>query len=565
MKINPYSFSLLFFMLVNLFLNMEGNDWGLPYRWHSDEIVADVLHMASDKTLVDPSGYFLHVTGYHLFLLFFFIPVYVYLILTHYPLEPLKEAASVSWIHMARLFPDFASGIYIYTRSLSAILGMLTVYMTYRLGKTLYGKKEGLFSAAFLSVCMGFTGLNHLAKYISLMNFLIMVVLWLSVRGNVRLGFLIAGIASSVRLHGPILFVPLGLSLLFLKTSILDKVKMLFQSFFLYLLGIVLGTPSLLTHFSDYSHHLIYRYQTQLIPLSSQPLSIWAGSINYFFEFFSIYGIPLALMILIGFGYQLFRIFQNKIRKEEIMILSFIISYFIIIAFFLEDKFPETKHIIAIVPPLTLYGGKYMAALFEQKFSPAFASITFVCIFLFSFSYSMKANTVYKREDTRHLSTRWIQNHVPKNSKIEVFDQLHYVASAQIMNDHEIMYLGKSSKNFKDKHFFKWIIGLKDKEHYLQYINQFDSSSDYILIDMENVDAIYSPSYQDHIKGRIEYLRSLFKGEKKFKLKATFQTHNPKILFPGIRGVVYHKNLFWDPIPSYEATANTIYLFEKIK
>ena len=210
---------LLFCIAISIFLSVYGNTWGLPSRWHADEKIAHVLHMAHQTGLYDPIALFMHTTGYPIFLLIALIPFYFFLKLFHFPLAEIKAAASISWIHMADLFPEFANGIYIYARALSALIGGATVLALYYLGKDLYGKRTGLFAAAFLSVCMGFLGVNHFAKYIALVNFLIVLTLWMAVRSIKHqthgphtyfyAAFLFAGLTASVHLHGPLLLLPL--------------------------------------------------------------------------------------------------------------------------------------------------------------------------------------------------------------------------------------------------------------------------------------------------------------------------------------------------------------------
>lgn len=570
---------LIIFIIINLFLSVYGNKWGLPSRWHSDEKVADVLHMADEKKLTDPIGAFLLPTGYHIFLLTFFIPAYGYLKLINYPIADLKEAASISWFHMAKQFPDFAVGIYIYARTLSAILGALTVYLIYLLGKETYDEKTGLFSAASLSVCMGFIGVNHFAKYQSLVNLLIVLTVLFclkALRGETTksshryllFGFFFAGFASSVHINAPFLLLPLFLTFIFIISDSVNKIKRFILQFisyiFLYIAGIVLGTPSLLSDFSSYFLKLGHKYNASIINKpATETTPFFVGPINYFFEILSIYGIPLFMLIAFGIFSRLF--YWKKISKKEIVIFSFIFGYYFIMTILHVDKYPQTKHIIAIIPFLAIFAGKLMSEVFiNRNFSRIGKCLFFSLIFLYSFAYSFKADLYFIKGDTRYESTQWIIKNIPKGSKIEVLDQLNYVASDDIMNDYEIIYFGRSSKDFKGKYFFKWNT-VEDREEYLKYINKYDSRSDCILIDMpsDNLEKYLNPQ-GSHIPGRTEYIDSLFKNRKNFKVVKIIKPTNKMIESEKIKGLLYLQNFWWNPIPSFKDTAITIYIFKRI-
>jgi len=90
--------------------------------------------------------------------------ILAYLKLSGYPIEALKRRGFRIMDAYAKLFPDFAVNIYLYSRALSALLGALTVFLIYLIGKKIFNEKAGLLSAAFLAVTMGFAGVNHFAK-----------------------------------------------------------------------------------------------------------------------------------------------------------------------------------------------------------------------------------------------------------------------------------------------------------------------------------------------------------------------------------------------------------------
>lgn len=558
---------------LNFWLNIYANDWGLPSRWHSDEKVAAVLDMADKKTLVDPNDSFYHPTGYQLTLLMSFIPVYGYLKLINYPLAELKAAARVSWDHMAGVFPAFARGIYIYARGLSALFGALTVFFLFLLGRELYDKRTGFISSAFLSVCMGFIAVNHFAKYISLVNMLIVLTLFLCVKAlNLRgvkdgrrflnLAFFTAGFACSVQFNAFLLPLALFLTAAYLiniKRSPKEFILFLIRGGLLFILGIILGTPAIITNFKDYALRFFSTYVADKPP--QEDISLLASPLNAIVEMAQACGMPLFILALLGIAHAVFR--WKKISPKEIVIFSFIAVYYFVVAVLGEDKYPQTKHVIAIVPLLLIFSARFTAGFFSSRRFPKSAAYTVsLAIFAYSLAYSFTADLVFREGDTRHASTNWINENIPKGKKIEVFFQLSYVASTRIMNDYEIIYLGRSSKNFNGRHFFRWD-EVEDKESYMEYLNKHDSGSDYIIVNIKDVDSIMSTALEHYIPGLNRYLKALFMNEKHFRIAAVFKAKNQKIKSRRLRGLLYFQNFWWDPVPDYSVTANTIYIFKR--
>lgn len=570
-KIN---FLVLTAVIINFALNIYGNTWGLPFRWHADESVVNTLHMAGEKTLIDPIGEFLKPTGYNIFLLVTFIPAYIFLKIVNYPLGDLGQAALVSWNNVALKFPDFAGGIYLYARIVSAILGALCVYLIYLLGREMYEEGTGMFSAVFLALSMGFIAANHFAQYVSLLNLLIILVLLLCVKAQksdsasgirklLLFAFLAAGFAVSVHVNAPLLLLPLSLTFMFAFNKIADKFRLkiliLFGCGFTYITGVLLGTPSLLTNLKDYLSSTAYGGIVSANTLGGG-MSIFIGPVNYFFEVLSIFGLPIFCLVCLGLARWIFS--PADISRPQITVYSFVFGYYFIMTVLNQDKYPQDKYIIAIIPLLAIFAGKFASDLIKARAFPRVAKILFFSlVIIYSVFYSIKADWHFLSGDTRYASTDWVYKNVPKGAKIEVFDQLDYCLSSSVIKDYEIIYLGRSSKKSYGKGFFKWN-KIEGREDYLKMINADDSSSDYIVIDLNDLNEFLASKSVSHIAGLNEYMRSLFTNQKNYRLVKKFEPRNKKI--ENDRGFIYSKNMLWDPIPSYRTTANTIYIFKRM-
>ena len=300
----------------------------------------------------------------------------------------------------------------------------------------------------------------------------------------------------------------------------------------------------------------------ELIHTPKQETVSWiVRSLNHLFEILSIYGFPLFILVVLGFLGTLLH--WRKIQRGEIIILSFTAAFFFIMSCVFTDPYPQTKHIIAIVPLLALFSAKAMETFFVcARSSIRLKSACFGLIFIFSFVYSFKGVSVFRQGDTRHASTEWILKHAPPHATIEVFNQLNYAAKTTLMKNYDIVYLVQHSKGFQGKHFFKWNRVAK-REAYLRRINQTDSISDFILITMNDISKLNNPRYMDHIPGVGNYLKALFEKKKNYDIVAVSEPKNKKIMSHLIPGWIHSENIFWPPIPSYTVTSNTIYIFKR--
>lgn len=554
---------LLLLIIVTLFLSIYGNNWGLPSRWYADEKVSNVLHMIAKKTFVDVYDFYYHPTGYQMLLGIFLVPFLVYLKLSGYPLDALKEAASVSWIHMARLFPDFAVNIYIYSRILSAILGVITVYMVFLMGKRLYNEKTGLISAALLSVTMGFAAVNHFAKHISLINLLIVVSLFFAIRGRLLWAAFFVGFSCSVQLNGFLLTLPLLTAFIYNYKGFGQFLKVSIAGSVFYIIGFIIGTPSVLYSLPQYLKTFNGLFLTNATAGAESRAPFFVGPANYLFELLSIYGVFIFFFIICGIIYALIN--WRNTTKGEVIIDTFVIAYLLIMTVLFTDKYPQTKHIIAIVPLLVLFGGRAISIFLENRKISVFLKYLIVAfVFLYSFVYIIKADMVFAKDDTRYASTEWIRKNVPKGSTIEVFNQIHFVFEECILDNYEIIYMGHSSKEYNQAKIPRWV-DVSDRDEYVKHLNKDDSLADYIAININHMDKLYAGKFLSYIPGLDSYVKDLFEGKRNFKLVKVFRPKNKKVMHKNLGNIIIFEDIFWNPIPDYESVSPTIYIFKKNK
>lgn len=555
---------LLVILILGFCLNIYGINWGLPHRWNVDEQVATTLHMIGDHSLVPRD--LTHPPLYFYCLALFLCPYLIFLKITNYPFNIITEAASVSWLKLSLVDPAFAINIYLIARLLSAIFGVLTIYAVFLIGKRLYDENLGLISALILSVCMGFSSINHFAQGTSLVNLLciITVVFCLKAidenefRKNFYLACLFSGLTFAAKYNGAILIVPLITAYVLIYRKSVFKQNIVFNrqawgGIFSYLAGILIGWPTLLTNFKNYYGLLFTKDHTSIFVKYPDYATVNAksgyfqGMINYSIELIHIFGLPLALFVTAGIIYCVFMLFKRDsfIKKDKLILLfSCVLPYYLIICSF--NRPPLVKYAIIVIPFMANIGAiaiyKFISALKFHRIRYLFVVFTFV----FSILYTFSSDLIFAKNDTRYKVAQWINKNIPENSTIEIFTQPSWVLSDKIFPRQNIVFLGRSSFESKNSNIYN---AFKDSnatfnslEDYFKDIPKNGLRSDYILIPyFDDIDNYLLTGPQGD-----KFIYNLLKGRLNYKFIKEFSSNS---------------NWLWNIKTDY--TSPTIFLFKR--
>ena len=141
-------------MLLSICLNLWGNSWGTPDKWHPDEIVDEATALVKNKSL-NPHFFAYGGLPYYVVAATAVLPVGVYnLAFDRKPAED-SGAAIAQWRDRKN------SNLRIAARTVSALMGTLLVFFTYLIGDILFGTWPGVLAAAFLAVCPYFVEIAH--------------------------------------------------------------------------------------------------------------------------------------------------------------------------------------------------------------------------------------------------------------------------------------------------------------------------------------------------------------------------------------------------------------------
>lgn len=443
-KIKDKSTSVLILTIcaISLFLNIYGIWWGLPIVWHPDEIVHSVKVMAVD---LDPNPHNFAYPSFHKYVTGIALsPYFIYL----------KLSGSLSEVLIYGNTATIRTNMYLISRILSAVMGTLTVFMIYLIGKEIYNKKIGLISSSFLACTMGFVTLAHFATVDIPLTFWIVVSLFFFIKivntGKMKyylLGGLFAGLALSTKYTALLLIIPMFVSHLlsqkqkwcrdfnfFARETYSKLAKIPFHQKFLsgvvmMVIGFVIGTPFSILDFSTFKKAVV----SELIIRNygykgfSGPSNSW---MPFIFDFENAMGLPLLLICSIGLIYLIYKTAkrdENELSKSKyiILLLSWVIPYYIIIG---SWSTTSMRYIIPIIPILTIFGGKFMYDMIISRIGFKRISIyaVFCIILIYSFGYSFAADDMFVN-DTRYTAGEWIEKNVSTNSTIEVYAYSYYL------------------------------------------------------------------------------------------------------------------------------------------
>ncbi|MBI2371640.1 MAG: glycosyltransferase family 39 protein [Deltaproteobacteria bacterium] len=458
-------------MGVSLALNVYGIWWGLPDRWNVDEDVARALRVIGERSII--SRDLIHPPLYKFFLAAILAPYFLLLKAIGYPLEAVRQAASVSWLTMASEFPDFARNVYLLARFSSAVLGTATVYLVFCLGRRLFGAPAGLMGAALLALSMEFVSDSHFARSSPLVNFMGAAVVLLGVRAlqdgrrrDLSWAAFLSGLAFTAKYNGAVLLVPTLAAHLIIQMRGRGapedpgarRLGVLLQrwltSGLLFLLGVAAGWPGLLLDAAVFVEQLTTssRFYGGFLYAREARISFPVGALNYLLELLRGFGAPLGVAVLVGAGLGLRRLRE---RQELWLLYLLAVPYFALASTYqLPDA--RSKFLMLVIPLLAVFGGLALARLAQSRaLGKTATTAVLAVVFGYSFAYSAYADQVFTRLDTRYASTQWILANIPPGNSLEMLHDIAWLASARIIPRYQVLYLGRSSRDPAGGSLFK--------------------------------------------------------------------------------------------------------------
>jgi 4-amino-4-deoxy-L-arabinose transferase-like glycosyltransferase len=328
---------------------------------------------------------------------------------------------------------DFASKIvidmtplFIIGRATSAIFGTAIVFVTYLIGKNLFDKKAGLVAASFLCFNLVHVEHSHLVLVDITMTLLLMLSFYFATcimyEGKYRsyiLAGIFAGLAIVAKIPSIFILISVGVAhVLYVRQYYVNKNNIVYNKSLIYLLfglisGAILGNPAVLfalPKYLDWLKLLFGAYQG-----TADSVYYWTplnGFIFYFISLIRNMGLPLLGLTIIGLLY-----FTVKSRKEILLLLSFVLPFFIFMAY--SKWVLADRYMIPAFPFLSIIAGAVLLKIQEQFRIGRFLIIIMIgALLIIPIKNVVLFEISLLHQNTRYLAKDWIEYNIPSGSKI---------------------------------------------------------------------------------------------------------------------------------------------------
>lgn len=417
------TFALPCILGISLFLNMYGIQWGLPSLWYPDEpetIEDIVLPMARN---LDPNPHnFYKPTLYYYFLGAVLSPYLAYHRLAYFQ-DPSYES--------------YLSAVALISRTATALVGVLGVFLIYLIGKTIAGLGTGLFAAALLASNLGWAAYSHFAYMDIPMTALLLAACYFGIRyiDTVQIKWLyrasvFAGLSISTKYNAALPAV-LILSACHLSRAMSDgRTKIHFSQSIRGFFSRELFVSVLLcvTVFFIASPFILLDFRTFLLFLQKQmgvsqgfkvfeESRVWLKNILLLKEAFG--AIPFVLVGSL-FLFGILRIFKKPDLKI-LLVFSIPVVYW---AYVSTWKIIAFRYVLPLVPFIILAA----CASFRppgKKWMRMIGVILGIAV-LFSIMNSSIGISWFGR-DTRKSAESWIAENMPPQSRVETYAYKMYL------------------------------------------------------------------------------------------------------------------------------------------
>jgi Flp pilus assembly protein TadD/4-amino-4-deoxy-L-arabinose transferase-like glycosyltransferase len=429
---------------------------------------------------------------------------------------------------------------YSIARSISAILGVLTVWITYKIGYRLGGPMVGLLSALFLAFSAGHIQQSHFYTVEVSFTFWITLSLYLMLklpcpsRGVYIACGVASGLAAGTRLAGVWLGLPFIITHLWEGEALGRRWKKLLTSGVgYYLLAAFLVTascePFLLL---DPNHFFGAAELSQMMgsikAVTGESVYIWTlsdfATTPYLFHISNL--LPLAFgTVLTGVSILGAILIVIKRPAAGIVILTWLLVYFLFIGRLHAKPF---RYIIPMLPVLVVMGAMACGFAQETLRRRAVASwLVFLPILLVSLptlSYGLAYTRIYHQEGSRSAALKWIKGHMGEGAHV-LAERGGYPTAWMIPTD-------KYERRLDDATFFITSDGGIPYFRQIEFLKGKLDGIRWIVLIRENRMRQFE-AVQDIFPIAHQFYRRLQDGTLGFEVVAEFK------VIPGLAGITY--------------------------
>jgi hypothetical protein len=467
MSINQYitkkdAIIITLLLVAGFIFRIVGIDFGLPQLFHPDEpaLVNRAYHMVVSGDL---NPHFFNYPSLVIYLL------YGVFSLQHFIFGSLTR-----------------TDLYLTARIVVAIMGTITILLTYLIGRKLYNNEIGIIAAAFIAFTPLAVNDSHYATVdVPLMFFVTLAFLaicYLIHTGSLRwyvLSGIFIGLSAAAKYNGALMGLVLLVAFLlrirlYTKKSrrpIFEEFKKLLAAYCATAITFAISSPYIILDHSksikdimfEINHmragHGVLFSETPIGYIHHLQTSLYSG-LTPVLELISILGLILIV-------YTVFRKdSKGKNVTAGILILTWVLSYYAIIGSW-EVKFP--RYVIPLLPFLAL-SAAYFTYWISQKGSLLIqergvkwdkkyqtwilSALTLSCL-VFPVYASLNVDATFTTKDTREAALDWIDTHLPSNS---VIVREAYTPEIELLKKHKVKVRSLSNKLLEDSDDIDYII-----------------------------------------------------------------------------------------------------------
>jgi 4-amino-4-deoxy-L-arabinose transferase-like glycosyltransferase len=398
--------NILLILLAAFVLRFIGIWYGLPsiYNFNESFSVLNALGFGAKLTLEPIS--FVYNTFYFYFL-FGIFGIYLLFGKAFGVYETAHDLVTAYFLN--------PTGLFLVGRFVSVVLGVLTVWMAFKIGQRFFSKRIGLFSALILALSFTHTEVSHwilIEPGVAFMSALALyLILQFSEQPSMKMNILasvVGGLAISTKYNAAFVYLPLLLALVFIYKNNLGKLFANFGvSVIFIVLGFLVGTPYSIISFSSLVRDLeftwlqagaetggAFRVISLVWPLWQLVLKDWT----------------IGFLLVAGFIYGFFHR-----EKKQILLLSFALP-----AILLAGLWNQTgiHYLLPVFSALSILAAIFLDDISEQikrrNLRVAIVTLLFVVPVIKILYYDIRL----VHPDTRNLAEDWIENTIPRGSTI---------------------------------------------------------------------------------------------------------------------------------------------------
>lgn len=409
---------LFLFIIIGCIVRYWGINFGLPHLdCRPDELV--VVNIALKFGTGDLNPHFFRYPTFYMYFISFFYGVYYLLGRVSGKYALLQDFVSEAVINRTNFF--------LIDRYISAFFGVATIYVVYKLTKSLFDDDTGLVSSFLMSLAYLHVRDSHFGVTDVFMTFLVMCSIFYIIKcykdGNIK-NYIFAGIfgglAMSTKYNGLLVIIPIFIvHYLNIFNEKLRFVKLFLDKRILFFIGVfviafLFGTPFALLDYNKFISDVLFEMRHLHIGHGIDLGIGWWYHLK--FSLFLGLGWSLFFLSLVG----IFVLMKKDIRKALIL-FSFPLCYYVLMG---RGHSVFVRYVIPLIPFLCITAGLFITAI-SAKILFKFKKYKYLLMWsLAIFAVLPSVNNIINfdklltKKDNRLIVADWINEHIPGGSSI---------------------------------------------------------------------------------------------------------------------------------------------------